>query len=249
MAITVADEKKNLRAILIDCRDALTTDCAAAASNLVQRNFLASDFYRSCPAIVLYAAIGNEVSTDLILADALPAGRAVFYPRIDKVGASGTMTARRVRAHRELQRGAYGILEPPESAAALEVEEFTKEEFTKIVVCVPGVAFGVEGQRLGRGGGHYDRFIGALGREAISVGLAYSFQLLGQVPETELDRRLNFIATESAVHRAGAAPRPAREAQTKEVHPGGSNHLNPGTSRRWRGLFHLGNNEAAQRRR
>jgi 5-formyltetrahydrofolate cyclo-ligase len=239
----VADEKKNLRAILTDCRDALPADWAAAASHLVQRNFLSSDVYRACTAIVLYAAIGNEVATSLILDDALAAGRAVFFPRID-AGATAKTTARRVRAFSELSRGAYGILEPPASADALEVEEFTK-----VLVCVPGVAFGVEGQRLGRGGGHYDRFLGGLGREAISVGLAYSFQLLGQVPETELDRRLNFIVTESAVHRVGAAPRPARGARTKEVNPGGSNHLDSGTNRRGRGFLHLGDNETAQRRR
>jgi hypothetical protein len=112
-------------------------------------------------------------------------------------------------------------------------------------VCVPGVAFGLEGQRLGRGGGHYDRFIGQLGGEAITVGLAFSFQLLDRIPETGLDRRLNFIVTESEVHRACEAPLPARRTRTKEVNPGGSNHGNPGIHSWWRGLLHLGNNETA----
>ncbi|HEV2170140.1 MAG TPA: 5-formyltetrahydrofolate cyclo-ligase [Candidatus Binatus sp.] len=238
MATTMADEKQNLRAIMIACRDALSREHASSSSELVQRQILATEPYREASAIILYAALGNEVTTDLILADALASARAIFYPRIET--ASRTIVARRIRAGSELSRGAYGILGPSESSEALD-----RKRFAKILVCVPGVAFGLEGQRLGRGGGHYDRFIGQLGDEAITVGLAYSFQLLDRIPETGLDRRLNFIVTESAIHRACEAPLPAHRTRTKEVNPGGTNHRNPGIHSWWRGLFHLGNNETA----
>ncbi|HWJ41454.1 MAG TPA: hypothetical protein VNT29_09980, partial [Candidatus Limnocylindrales bacterium] len=62
MATTVADEKKNLRAIMIACRDALPGERAAAMSELVERQVLASESYIDASAIVLYSAIGNEVS-------------------------------------------------------------------------------------------------------------------------------------------------------------------------------------------
>jgi 5-formyltetrahydrofolate cyclo-ligase len=234
----MADEKQKLRAIMIACRDALARERAAASSEIIQRELLASKPYRDASAVILYAAIGNEVSTDRILSDSLASGRAIFYPRVDN--ATGTISARRIRAYSDLTPGAYGILEPTASSEVLD-----RISFAKVLVCVPGVAFGVGGQRLGRGGGHYDRFIGQLGREAISVGLAYSFQLLDRIPETDLDRRLNFIVTESVVHRACEAPLPARRARTKEVNPGGTNHGNPGIHSWWRGLFHLGNNETA----
>ena len=238
----MADEKKNLRAILTDSRDALSNECVVAWSEIIQRRLIESEFYRAASAIVLYASKENEVSTDKILTESLSFGRAVFYPRVD--AASGTMVARRVRDTAELQRGAFGIFEPPESADALEVSKFKS-----VIVCVTGVAFGIGGQRLGRGGGYYDRFIDHLGDDAISVGLAYSFQLLDRIPETGLDRRLNYILTESAIHRACDAPLPAHETRTKEVNPGGFNHRNPGIHSWWRGLFHLGDNETAQGRR
>src|SRR5216684_2329960 len=242
MAGTVADEKKTLRAILSESRDALCLESVAALSEIIQRRVIESEFYRAASAVVLYAAKGNEVSTDIIFADSLSSGRAVFYPRVDVT--SGAIVARRVRDGGDLHRGAFGILEPSDSADALD-----PSNFKQIVVCVPGVAFGLEGQRLGRGGGYYDRFIGQLGDDAISVGLAYSFQLLDGIPETGLDRRLNYIFTESAVHRACDAPLPAPGTRTKEVHPGGFNHRNPGIHSWWRGLFHLGDNETAQGRR
>ena len=85
MATTVADEKKNLRAIMIACRAALSGERAAAMSEIVERRVLASESWRDASAIVLYAAIGNEVSTDRILSDALASGRAIFFPRVDTV--------------------------------------------------------------------------------------------------------------------------------------------------------------------
>src|ERR1700716_1898697 len=122
MARTVADEKKNLRAILSESRDALTCESAAALSEIIQRRVIESEFYRAASAIVLYAAKGNEVSTDLIFAESLSTGRAVFYPRIDVT--SSTIVARRVRERAELHRGAFGILEPSDSADTLDHSKY-----------------------------------------------------------------------------------------------------------------------------
>jgi 5-formyltetrahydrofolate cyclo-ligase len=114
-----------------------------------------------------------------------------------------------------LVRGKFGILEPPAHARAI-----APAALGGALVCVPGLAFGIEGQRLGRGGGHYDRFLAALSPEAVTVGLAYSFQLLDRVPEGPSDRRLNFIVTESALYRRPSAPRSGWAAADQGGRPG-----------------------------
>jgi 5-formyltetrahydrofolate cyclo-ligase len=81
------------------------------------------------------------------------------------------------------------------------------------------LAFGPQGQRLGRGGGHYDRFLAALPREAITVGLAYSFQLLDRIPQESFDRRLQIIITESALIRVAE---PQVQPLAAEVGRGGT---------------------------
>jgi len=246
----VADDKKHLRAILSDCRAAFAPERAAEWSAVVQRQVLASDFYRDARTIVLYAAQQNnqqEVATSLVLEHALGSGRAVFFPRLES-GRDGArrIVAARIRDAGALVPGAFGILEPNADA---EVAEPSALGAASTLICVPGLAFTLEGDRLGRGGGHYDRFLAEAGPEAISVGFAYSFQLLDRIPREASDARLNFIVTESAIHRACDAPLPAPRTRTEEVHPGDVDSSNPGIHRWWRGLIRMGNFAAAHGRR
>ena len=63
----------------------------------------------------------------------------------------------------ELQPGAFGILEP----TGAEIARYADLE--RALICVPGVAFGPAGQRLGRGGGYYDRLIAALAPQTVTA--------------------------------------------------------------------------------
>jgi len=189
----VADEKKNFRAILTEARASMTAKLAATLSARVQDAFLDSDFYRAAHALVLYSAFGNEVSTAAIFDAAIDSGRAIFFPRV----AGDTLSICAVKSRSDLRPGAYGILEP----VTASIDTATLPSW---VVVAPGVAFTRSGERIGRGGGHYDRMLADLPHHAITVGLAYSFQLLDRVPQSEHDRRLNFVVTESAIYPAPA---------------------------------------------
>jgi 5-formyltetrahydrofolate cyclo-ligase len=189
----VADEKKYLRAILKDTRESLAASFAKSSSSRIQSAFLNTDFYRSSSAIILYSALGNEVSAELIFSDALASGRAVFFPRLDR--ARDSLCLCHVADRSDLAPGAYGILEP-------ETPTIDIASLPPCVIVVPGVAFTMRGERMGRGGGHYDRLLAELPQHAITVGLAYSFQLLDDIPQAGWDRRLNFVVTESAIYPA-----------------------------------------------
>jgi 5-formyltetrahydrofolate cyclo-ligase len=197
----VADEKKYLRAIFKETRESMTARLAATLSARVQSAFLGADFYRQSQApaaIVLYSALAGEVSTDTILDDALAAGRAIFYPRLSR--ARRALSLCKVESRSDLAPGAYGILEP-------ETPSIDTASLPPCMVVAPGVAFTVRGERMGRGGGHYDRLMAELPPHAITVGLAYSFQLLDHLPQSGGDRRLNFVVTESAIYSAPDAIR------------------------------------------
>jgi 5-formyltetrahydrofolate cyclo-ligase len=195
----VADDKKYLRQVIGECRSALLKSYVASASRLVQLRILESSFYRATSTIVLYAAKDNEVGTGLLLADAFSSRRRVLLPRV--IPATHELVIVRVRNDAELVPGSFGLLEPMGS------EIVPVANLGPALFCVPGVAFSRMGQRLGRGGGYFDRTLAAIGPQTVTAGLAYSFQLLDRLPESLNDRRLNLIFTESAMHAGQAFSR------------------------------------------
>jgi len=64
-------------------------------------------------------------------------------------------------------------------------------------VVVPGLAFDLKGNRLGRGKGYYDRFLKRLRNDASTCGVAFDCQLLDEVPHGPSDFRLDALVTES----------------------------------------------------
>lgn len=180
----------------------MPADCAARCSAAVQNRLLDSA-YADAPTLVLYAAQDHEIHTGLIFARALAAGRRVLFPRVPH--ASRELLLVRVNGPAELAPGAFGLLEPTGA------EIVPVADLGRALICVPGVAFAPGGQRLGRGGGYYDRLLARTGPQVTSAGLAYAFQLLDQLPESPGDQRLNLILTESTAYvtapRAWSAPR------------------------------------------
>ena len=94
-----------------------------------------------------------------------------------------------------LQSGAFGILEPDETARILIPD----------IVIVPFLAFDEEGFRLGYGGGFYDRTLQALRQnnpDLLTIGVGYSKQkAAGVLPIDSYDQKLDFIVTNTAEYR------------------------------------------------
>ena len=150
-------------------------------------------------AVALYAAVPGEVPTGRIREEYLAAGAKLYYPRVE---ANGTLAFYPHRAGDGWEKGAYGIPEPPRPSGGRP-----KSTGFDLVV-VPGVAFDREGRRLGHGFGYYDRFLGNLPAEVTRVGLAFSRQLVPEVPVDAWDVPVHALVTEDGVIRAGVVPGP-----------------------------------------
>jgi 5,10-methenyltetrahydrofolate synthetase len=88
------------------------------------------------------------------------------------------------------QQGSFGVLEP-----AVERKGELLPPLDLIIV--PGVAFGPKGERIGRGGGFYDRFLAQIPK-ALRVSLAYDFQLLPSLPQNTWDQPVHWVLSETA---------------------------------------------------
>ena len=120
--------------------------------------------------IAAYMAMPDEVSCHDLITYAWQQQRSVFVPRVH---GSRQLTWHQITAFADCAVGAYNILEPQTPATALP---------TAVCMLVPGVAFSQHGRRLGMGGGFYDQVLAQLATQSVSVGLAFSCQIVSAIP-------------------------------------------------------------------
>jgi 5-formyltetrahydrofolate cyclo-ligase len=64
------------------------------------------------------------------------------------------------------------------------------------VVIVPGTAFTAAGDRLGQGGGWYDRFLARVRPDCVTIGVGFAPQLVSELPVEDHDIRLDLVVTD-----------------------------------------------------
>jgi 5-formyltetrahydrofolate cyclo-ligase len=181
---------------LAERRELVQADCFAWSQS-IQKRAIALPDYRAARSVVLYSAVQNEVDSRAILADALASGKKVFFPKWVENGPSSFA---RIRSAADLVASRFGIFEPAGS------EPMTPADRESLIVFVPGVLFDRRGDRLGRGGGWYDRALDDLGSQGVFVGLAYEVQLVDRLPTESWDRKVHLIITENDLIDCSTAP-------------------------------------------
>lgn len=192
--VCMREEKHRLRAEAVVRRGSLSRSQLSLWNRLIQEKVLRFSPYLASRAVALYSATGNEVATEGIHDHAVKTGKKLFYP---KLGTGKDLALIRVESQEELRAGHYGILEPTGERV------MTEKDREGLVVFVPGLAFDLQGNRLGRGGGWYDRVLGLLGKGPKLVGLAYELQLIAELPAEQWDQKVHFIITEKRVIDCG----------------------------------------------
>ncbi|MBI5419849.1 MAG: 5-formyltetrahydrofolate cyclo-ligase [Deltaproteobacteria bacterium] len=165
----------------------------AGMSRAVQEHFLTAFPPEPGRRVGLYQAVAGEVGTDRIRSRYLSARALLFYP---KVMDDGHLSFYPDGGEDGWVRGKYGLLEPFVPAGA----QGLRSGFDLVVV--PGMAFDARGRRLGRGSGYYDRFLVGLDGTVVTVGLAFSRQLLQEVPVDHWDVPVDVVVTEDGVIQA-----------------------------------------------
>ncbi len=165
---------------------------AGGDSARAQANFLEEYPPRPGMTAALYNAVRGEVGTGRIRRAYLAAGVELYYPA---VAAKGLLVFYPHRDGDRWEEGPYGIAEP----ARIPGLEARMDGFDLVVV--PGVAFDRSGHRLGHGLGYYDRFLGGLPERVPRIGLAFSHQVVQEVPVAAWDVPIHTLVTEEGVIR------------------------------------------------
>lgn len=193
----MAESRDKLRRAMLSHRRTLAPAECLAWSHSIQARAIALPLYCAARSVALYSPVENEVATRVILDDALSSGKMVYYPKLSSTGSSDFA---RVRSVDEFVEGRFGIREPTGT------DSIPLGESDDLIVFVPGVLFDRQGNRLGRGGGWFDRVLSKLGSHGVFVGLAYEFQVVDGLAAESWDERIHFIITEKNVIDCGRTP-------------------------------------------
>jgi len=181
------EAKRTLRAAIIEARDALPGAARDERSQRIAERVLALPQFAAAQGVLLTLPFRSEWNAALVASAALAAGKRVVVPRVDA-------PARVLALHRiasladDIVHGYRGIPEPRDELPLAPCSAVD-------LALVPGVAFDVQGRRLGYGGGYYDRLLPLLRPDALRVAGAFDEQIVAAVPAAAHDLGVDVVVT------------------------------------------------------
>jgi len=185
--MTVSTKKTALRQQIRTVLNAMTPAQRAGASGRACALLEHQTVWKKAALIFFYAPLPEELDIWPLLSHSLAAGKTVALPRFDPT------TQRYVACQiqdiaRDLSAGRYGIREPGGHCVAVPPNRLD-------LVLVPGVAFDLQGRRLGRGKGFYDQMLASV--RGTTCGVGFDEQIVETIPVEPHDVPLNCILTPS----------------------------------------------------
>jgi len=188
MAFDLASVKRELRKSIIAKRDMLPGEIRAALSLAITNKIIGLNAYRKAEAVLAYMNFGSEFETEGFVKRVFEDGKALLLPKLRK-DRSGLDLHLVTDLEDGLEAGVWGIREPRGGDL---IEDFSLIDF----ILVPGVAFSMDGARLGYGGGFYDRLLVNKRSDAASIAAAFSLQMVDEIPLEGNDVPVDGIITE-----------------------------------------------------
>ena len=229
--MTKSELRKEIRSILKN----ISSEERAVRSEQICRNFEQAELaplLSRATNILFYMPLANEVDITPLILTAMKQNKNCFLPRVchaeptfchaEFSSASpenpSNMTFYKldnsIPLEEQLENGSYGIREPKTTLEKFDITQHASDtaKNSDILVIVPGLAFGKDGSRLGKGKGYYDRFFAkydtadsrtnALPDENMTktmtkIAVCFDCQLLDTVPHENYDKKVDIIVSET----------------------------------------------------
>jgi 5-formyltetrahydrofolate cyclo-ligase len=139
-------------------------------------------FFCGMNSVALFAPMSTEPDLDLLWNHgALVEHSLLSYPKRE----GKTLSFHLISALAELIPGRFGIREPAPGRSPKQLD----------LIVVPGLAFSAQGNRLGRGGGFYDRFLATLPQTTFKLGVCFEFQRVSSIPHEPHDVTMDAVVS------------------------------------------------------
>ncbi|WP_298593845.1 5-formyltetrahydrofolate cyclo-ligase [uncultured Mitsuokella sp.] len=180
-------QKRVLRKQVVARRKELSRSFRTKASAIVCARFYEEKAFQAANTIFAYASMPEEVQLDALLQKCLACRKRVALPLIT---GKGIMEAVELPSLDSLVVGAFGI----RTVDPLRQHAVPASEIDCIVI--PGAAFTEKGDRLGLGGGYYDRYMAEKAPQAKRIALTFDCLVIPAIPMEWHDQRVETILTE-----------------------------------------------------
>jgi 5-formyltetrahydrofolate cyclo-ligase len=187
----VSDAKRALRTRIAALRRSLSEAQRLVQAEEMAVRLIETSAWTTALRVALYADLPDEVPTRALQLAAEASGRPILWPRIN----DGQLEFA-ICPVGSLAPAHFGIPTPPDSFPASPLAAGD-------LLITPAVAFDRSGQRLGRGGGFYDRALAALAGRAPSVAIGYDFQLVDEIPTEPHDVPVDTVVTNAGIWNPG----------------------------------------------
>ena len=172
--------KKNLRKSMKALRASQRGD-----DQTLVKNFFSLPELQDKSTFFVYNAFGSEADTMPVIHRLLQEDKKIFLPRVENTD----MVAGPYEKDAPMPKSNYGIAEPTGAAYFGDIE----------VTVLPLLATDTKGNRLGYGGGYYDKFL--QDKNTLKIGYCYDFQVLDELHAQPHDVKLDIIVTDKRILR------------------------------------------------
>jgi 5-formyltetrahydrofolate cyclo-ligase len=144
--------------------------------------------FQDASTVMMYLSLHYELDTAEVIEQAWSLGKTVAVPRMS--WEQKTMDPVRIESFQEEFSVSVSGLRNPVSKAVLPLEKID-------LVVVPGLGFDRQGNRLGHGGGYYDRFLCQSALKAGRCGFVFDPQVVSSIPREDHDQVMEFLVTDT----------------------------------------------------
>ena len=184
----IAERKKELRREMQSEAKAMDAAERAECDEKIFAALVGTEEYKKAETVFTYVSIDSEIETRALLVRVLEDGKRLCVPRLS----GKVMEIKEVSDLSQFTPGTYNIPEPPSEAADVRPEEI---DFSVI----PCVTCNRKGERLGRGGGYYDRFLKDY--KGAAAALCRESLMRSHIPLDEQDVNIPLVVTDRAIYR------------------------------------------------
>ena len=194
----MSGEKDRIRDKYKEIRNSIPSGTQVLKSVAIWKYFFELEEYKKAKTVMIYSDIKSEVKTNVFAERIISDGKRMVFPVTDTK--SGELHPYEITDTAQLKVQSYGIMEP--SLKLIDegiVKPVLKDEID--IVMIPGIVFDIFGDRIGYGGGYYDRFLKDF--KGLKVGVAYSECVCYSLPSEENDVRVDMLITEAGCEKVG----------------------------------------------